>query len=120
MKRKMFVIYGTQFPFDVLVCLGSKREDIIKRIDRTIYKLTDEEKGHLIMHGHGKTLILDGGQIILWTALYPKLGSGTLAHEIFHAVDFILDRMGVRHSFDSDEVWAYLIKYYTNEINKRI
>lgn len=45
---------------------------------------------------------------------------GTLAHEIFHAVTFILTRIGMSLTNESDEAYAYLIGYLTKEIYKHI
>lgn len=115
-KTKIFIVKLHLIPFDVLVCLGSKREDIIKYLHRYRIRLTDREKESLIMRGNGMALMLEGNQSILWTKYYPKPGSGTLAHEIFHVVDYVTDRTGMRLVAGSEEIYAYMIQYLTNQI----
>ena len=124
MKKKglMFIIDWHIFPFDVLVCLGVTREEIIKKIHKSYtYKLNSEELEKLQMLGRGKTVMLEGGQTILWIKFIPKLGSGVLAHEIFHAVHFLLNKIGVViEGFDKDELPAYIIEYLNNQIVQKI
>lgn len=120
MKTKIFVVSWEVFPYDTLVCLGSKKEEILKWIDRTGHKLSEGEIEAITMRGMGRTIILKGNQTILWLKNYPKPGSGTLAHEIFHAVEMITDRMGIRLSQDSDEIFAYMIQFLTNKIISKL
>ena len=119
-KPKLFVVSWVLFPYDVLVCLGSKYEDITRYIGKLGYKLDSEELEAIKMKGNGRTVILRGGQTILWIRDYPKVGSSIIAHEVFHAVSFMLDRAGVKLSFDSDELYAYATAYLTKEINEKI
>lgn len=116
-KSKIFIVSWQVFPYDVMVCLGSKYEDIIKRIGKTGYKLNQEELEAIKVNGNGRTILLRGGQCILWIPDYPKLGSGILAHEIFHSVSLMLGNAGIRLSNDSDEIYAYAIAYLTEQIN---
>lgn len=119
-KSKIFIVKYHLFPFDVLVCLGSKREEILKHLKKYTFKLTEKEEKQLQMEGNGRTLILEGNQTILWTRYYPRAGSGTLAHEIFHAVDFLTAKVGINLVAGSEEVYAYAIQYLTNEIFKQL
>jgi hypothetical protein len=46
---------------------------------------------------------------------------GRLAHEVFHIASFVLDRVGMKLKvMASDEAYAYLISYLTEEIYKKI
>ena len=108
------------FPFEVLVCLGGDREWVIRQIKKCGYVPDAEEEKHIEMVGQGKTVMLKNCSTIIWLKNYPRAGSGVLAHEIFHATDFILDKMGIKHTEASDEVWAYVIEYLTNEVHKHI
>lgn len=38
-----------------------------------------------------------------------------LQHEIFHCVMFILDKIGIKLSYKTDEIYAYLIQYITKQ-----
>lgn len=44
----------------------------------------------------------------------------TLAHEIFHAVEFIMSRIGITLSDSSDEAFAYMISFITEEVYKKL
>lgn len=115
---KPFIVPCVIYPFDVLVCLGSSREEILSFLKKN--SPTESDVNALKMYGLGRTVLLDGGQTILWIKRKPKKGSGVLAHEIFHAVDFLFDMIGIKLSRDSDEAYAYAIQHLTNEINKKL
>src|SRR3990167_1462002 len=93
-KKISFIISWELYPFDVMVSIGECQEEVVKRIERTGYRLNDEEKENLYMKGIGRTVMLLGGQTIL-RVKKPKM-DGNMAHEIFHAVCFIMDRMGIK------------------------
>lgn len=118
-KKKSFIVPWHIFPFDVLVCLGLNREDVMRKIGNH-YDLSEEEKENLHMYGTGRTVMLEGGQTILWLKNYPRPGSGVLVHEIYHAKDFILDKIGIKMSSDCDELGAYMVEYLNNEIVKKL
>ncbi len=52
---------------------------------------------------------------------------GTLSHEIFHSIDFILNDVGIKYEHDvTDEVWAYQlgdtmrqVTMFYHEVNSR-
>lgn len=70
----------------------------------------------------GRTTLLPCNRTIIRLRSVPKSVTdyGTLAHEIFHAVTFILTRIGMSLTNESDEAYAYLIGYLTKEIYKHI
>lgn len=70
---------------------------------------------------NGRTVHLDGGQTMIRMNGKVKTPEqfGTLAHEIFHAVDFIFTRLNMKLSRDSDEAFAYAIGYVTEQIYKK-
>lgn len=107
---RFYLIPGTIFPFDVLIAV-STHEEVMKYIENNKkYQLSDEEKEKLEMTGNGRTVILGGGQtIIRLKEQKTSLGIDVcdLVHEIEHAVYFILERIGIKHNIDSDEVFAY-------------
>lgn len=45
---------------------------------------------------------------------------GLIAHEIFHIATFIMNEVGMTLSGDSDEAYAYLISYLTEQIYKNL
>lgn len=44
---------------------------------------------------------------------------GLVAHESFHAACSILENVGIKHTRDTDEVYAYLIQLIVREILKK-
>lgn len=70
----------------------------------------------------GKTILLQGGQVVMWM---PGIGltskdKGTLAHEIFHAAELIMQKVGITLCNESSEAFAYLIGYITYKVDEFI
>ena len=68
------------------------------------------------------TYQLPDGLIVLRLRFFPRtpLGFAILGHEIFHAVEFLMDRVGIPRSLDTSEAWAYSISYLTEKIYKEL
>ena len=108
-RNHFFLVRGSIYPFDTLFTTACI-EKVIKHIEYKGYKLDDEEKSKLEMQGNGKTIMLRGGQTIIRLRLEKtKLGIDVadLAHEIEHATFFLFNRIGVKHTEESDEAFAY-------------
>ena len=121
MKQIFTVNHGT-YPFDILVCISAEHKDIVRWVEKR-YKMTDEEKERLWMTGTGRTLILENGATILRVDKTKNKSDfhATLAHEIFHCVEFVFDRMGIKHDMKiSGEVFAYQIGYITKQIYDKL
>lgn len=109
--------------------VGESDRDICKRIhevlpiaDANIFQ-EDEVLMGMPINCNGRTVhSLNGGQTIirLKTKPFDAYTYGVLAHEIFHAVDFIMRRIGITLSSDSDEAYTYLMGYVTREFFKAI
>lgn len=65
-----------------------------------------------------KAVICENGVsiIVLKKFDFTPKDLGTLSHEIFHIAFMILDNMGISYSNKSDEAYAYLIGYITEQI----
>ena len=62
------------------------------------------------------------GQIVVW---FPKIDGSfesrlTVIHEMQHVNSAILLRVGVKHSFYTDEVYSYELEYLVKEFYKTI
>lgn len=68
----------------------------------------------------GLVFNLGTGNEILWLKFPPKSEEdiSTLAHEAFHAAYDILKRVGIPLSSSSEEAYAYLIGYITEQVLK--
>ena len=117
--KKNFIISWEIYPFDVMVSVKEGHGDIVKRIEKTKYKLNEEEKEKLWIEetNKGRTIMLRGGQTII---RLESLEHDTIAHEIFHAVTFLMARIGVELSDKSDEAYAYAIEFLTKKIYKQL
>jgi len=125
-KNKEFILIKKSiFPVDILITTA-KDKDLYKYIEKKkLYKLTDEEKKHLIFTGNGKMIQLLGKQIII-RLLKKKTSIGVdlvdLVHEISHAVFCVFQYIGISHTDDTDEVFAYyqgyLVRDFLNQIKK--
>lgn len=122
--KKIFVVNHGTYPFDVLVGIGTRQEDIVKWLERkNNEKLTDSEKETLWMEGGGRTIMLSGGQTILRVKDIKNKAEfyACLSHEIFHAVEFLFSRLDIKHDMDkSGEAFAYQIQYLTRSILEKI
>jgi hypothetical protein len=66
----------------------------------------------------GSTIMdLDGDVWIYVSKDYTK-NVPVLVHESFHATEYIMDYVGVKHSRKSSEAFAYLLQYIVSEILK--
>ena len=120
MKGGFQHIKGTIFPYDVVVCLGVTKENILKYFKKKFVDgLSESDKECLeITHQKGRTLQLDNRAFILWLPKYPKTPSnfGDLQHEINHVVNLMFMFMGNKLTSDCDEVTAYMTGYFTEKI----
>jgi len=110
---KKLISYGI-FPFDVLVLSNTN----LKRINTTLkeklpidcHKEIKAFKGdydaRTVMFSNGATCIV-----------FNKMDKGTIAHEAFHAIAFLFDRIGIKFSLANDEIYAYTLQYLINKIN---
>lgn len=107
------------FPYNIWYCFGVSDADFRKLVAR---KGLIWDKGMNLENKAGCAFQFDRGQTCLRLPKIPYTCQdyGILAHEIFHAVDMVLRRMGITLSADSDEVYAYTIDYVTKEVYKAI
>jgi len=118
-KAQLFVVGHAGYPFDVLVAVGASDEELFKAPGKKRAEpLTDEQRERLQMRGLGRTVMLPSGQTVLRLKTYTGTPNciATLAHEVFHAVHFLMDRIGMRLSYDSDEAFAYATGNLTQRV----
>lgn len=67
-----------------------------------------------------RTCLLESGQIVLWMPKPPITPEekGTLQHEIFHAANNLMEKVGIRLTLASDEAYAYLIGYISTKVEE--
>lgn len=114
-------IYNT----DLLVCFGD-----VQGVKEALQKYIGDEKTEETMRNFGKvgkttlarTCMAANGGVVLWMPSLPSntRDYGTLAHEVFHAVSYIMKKADVPFSADTEETYAYLIGYITLQIEEFI
>jgi hypothetical protein len=115
-KSSIQIIELNVFPYDIMVAIDIPVEKITHKLKRFGVKLTDEQIGYLKSSGLAHTIKLPNKAVLIYFVNKPS--SGIIAHEVFHAVWMILATMGVEPSVESEEVYAYMIEYIVNQINK--
>ncbi|RJQ33884.1 hypothetical protein C4568_03725 [Candidatus Parcubacteria bacterium] len=122
-RKKPFVVTHGSYPFDVMVCIGTTHAEVIKALNKKMgRKMDKEEADYLELHSIGRTVMLDGGQTILMAEDLKNNPDfhANLSHEILHAVSFLFDRVGLPHTTQGDEAWAYQVGHLTREIYKHL
>lgn len=118
-KKANFIIPLVIYPFTIMISLGQTDNELKK----SLKKIDNEWDDIMIMDGIGKFCMNKYNQSLIRLWNYPTTCEeyGSLQHEIFHAVTFIFDRIGLKFSLlKSDEAYSYLIGYLTTEIYKKL
>lgn len=121
-KAGFLFIKGQTFPYDIVVCIGVTKEDIIKYFEKKFINALQKDDIEMldVSGSHGRTIRLENKAMILWLKKFPTTPEDFdyLSHEIFHTADLILRGLGAKLSDDSDEIWAYHIGWITRNIYK--
>lgn len=111
------------YPFDIMVYFGASTKPIFKELKKYMDEAQLAEAQDTFSFNDSmtsaRTAMHTNGTLILWMNGRPTTPHqyGVLAHEIFHAVCFIMDRVGVKYTImESDEAFAYLIGFITKRI----
>lgn len=105
-------VYG----HDIVVSIGQTDNDLYEHIKENI----SEKRFDKIM----------GNQKSIATTFKLKTGCilirfknnidnpGIVAHEAFHAIVYLFEKIGIEYSYESEEAYAYALEYLTNQILK--
>jgi hypothetical protein len=112
LKSKSFLvkdcIYGRQTMFSI----GQPKEDFHKSFKKFFGKSEEPYDGGDWFEGSctsfGRCAVRNNIVVIL---LKPKADIPCLVHEIFHAVEFHFEIIGLQHTEASSEAWAYYIQF---------
>lgn len=118
----MFIIKHGTFKFDVLFCVDATDEQVYKKIHKLGYCLSDDEKQKLKIKGLGRTVMLDNHQTVIRIKKLKDNAKnhGNIAHEIFHAVEFLYYTVSIPYSLENGETWAYQIDHLINQVYSQI
>lgn len=96
------------------------KKTILKKYDWTDFNETREHL-HNLLNNNGYTAVTvplerdDGQQIYLIWLDMNKAGKGTLIHELSHAASAWLRYIGIQHTEETEEVYAYYLGYLTEQ-----
>lgn len=123
-KSKIFIVNHGTYPFDILVCIGASHQEVLDWLWKNKkIKPDEEEKEKLWMSGVGRTVMLKNGATILRIDNQKSKPDfhATIAHEVFHAVEFLFEKIGLKYNAEiSGEAFAYQIQYLTESIYEKI
>lgn len=109
------VIPATIYPCNVYVfrahTLDTAREDLFG-ISNDYAKIIDDQ----IFTNPGYTVLFTNGSVAIFLREDYMENVGVIVHEAFHATEFVMDYVNIKHSDDTSEVFAYYLQYLVNEI----
>ena len=109
------IIKSDVYPYDILVSIGNTYEQLKAKLIEELPENMHKEIKRFKKHHSARTVTFESGH----TAInFNEINPGIIAHESFHAVDFIFHELGMTLSPDSDEAYAYFIHFVVNEITK--
>lgn len=117
-----FIIPLVIYPFDIMFSFSETDDVLEKALKKYKIDIGDAPWKLESVRVKGRTCVFNSGQTLIRMPNIPSScrDYGTLQHEIFHAIEFLFDRISVQHHIDSGECWAYLIGYITEEVYKKL
>jgi hypothetical protein len=124
--NKFFVIDIPIYSFKLICSIGQSAEEFFEDVDKftdlniadkTDYLFDNElpNRGKFCGYGGINTMVL---KINTWPTKSKHYG--LIQHEIFHAVHYLLQDVGMNLNSGSVEAYTYLVQYLTDEIYKKI
>jgi hypothetical protein len=91
------------------------REGISESEATEMYEGVDENNS-------GLTSKFSNGVYALWFPEYActPQEEGVIAHECFHLVEYIFERIGIPLTSDTSESWAHQLQYFVASIKKEL
>lgn len=117
-----FVFSLEIYPFDIMVSIGETDEELGARLREVGINEIEDNIWHYENTGLGRSVSFPNNQTLLRLRNKPETGldHGTLAHEIFHICEFVLSKINIPLTRDSDEAYAYLIGFVTKRIYEEV
>lgn len=119
-KEANFIVPLVVYPFDIMFSFGEGIGKLKSKL-RGFVPPSDINQVYL-GKAQGRTIQFSSGQVLIIIKEYPCNSNGLsiLQHEIFHAIQFVFDKIGIKHSDESTEAYAYAIQYVTNQAYQKI
>lgn len=116
MKKSFNVIPLVIYPFDVVVSINQTDKEFCKSMKGQ--DMTDSEGlFNLPKTTSARCVMLPSNLTVIRFKIDKEICHDHIAHEIFHAATFIMERIGMEFIvMKSDEAYAYLIGYLTKKV----
>lgn len=121
-KIKRVSIPLVLYPYEILFSLGETDKELLKLLKKHGINDIDTDSCHLEEDEAAKCIMFNNNKVLIRLLEFPvkPAAFGILQHEIFHAVDFVLRKVGVKLTDDSCEAYSYLIGYVTEKLYSKI
>jgi hypothetical protein len=104
------------FGHDIVVSIGQTDEDLYEEIKENISKKKFDKK-MTNQKSIATTFKLKTGCILI--RFKDDIDNpGIVAHEAFHAIVYLFEKIGIEYAYESEEAYAYTLEYLTNQILK--
>jgi hypothetical protein len=121
--KKLFYVDCKVYPYHILVYFGKDKTPMLNKLKKT--KGMDLDWVKYLEEGewsYGDFCSSKDGVTALTMKCVPVsiTDYGVLSHEVFHAVAYIMNRVGMTLSRDSEEAYAYLTEHIHKEIYRQM
>lgn len=124
-KSQNFILTLDLYPFDIMISINQKEDELKNSLDECgiKYKKYITKLKRVVSRpcvattydvGENRTLI------VFRDLNNTSRSAGTIAHEIFHAIENVFEVLPIQHSSDSSEAWAYAIGYITKQFYEKL
>lgn len=122
-KSLNFVLGLVIYPFDIMFSFNESDDALLKRLKYQRLNESDlEQMKYLSNTTRAHYVLFSNHASLIRMKIIPVIPEdfAILQHEIFHAVHFILDFIGMKLTKESDEAYSYLTEFITKNIYMEI
>lgn len=114
-----FIVKLRIYPMDVMFSFGETNEELEKKFKGFNVKTSNYFDSPF---DYARCTQFTNGQVVVRLRDFPDSpkGKGALAHEILHAVCYVMSYIGGKLSSNSEESYCYLMGYLTEQAEKEI
>jgi hypothetical protein len=118
----IFILKLDPYKHDILFALDETPESLAMYMRRTLHYPNESIESIPPLTTQGNTSMFSKGETLLRLKEVPNgpVYMALLVHEIVHAVSFILRRVGIEHTSETEEAYTYAIQDVTERAFRRI
>lgn len=123
-KKASFHITVDVYNFDLMLSFGESNAEVVSALVKRGYdKRLIGDIGYSTDTSFGCYIATPTGAGLIRMRKIPRgsFGFGCLAHEIFHATEYLLQAVGIPHNKEfSSEAYAYVIQHITEKVYDKL